>query len=56
MFFSLNFTFIVCDKCGETTTILPEQRFEKLNCKCKEITNEARNRTNNKTKKPSTQT
>lgn len=34
-FVSMNYTRIVCNKCGAETTIEPGRVFKELNCKCK---------------------
>ena len=39
-FVSINYTRIVCNKCGAETTIEPGRVFKELNCKCKTETAE----------------
>lgn len=39
-FMSINYTRIVCNKCGAETTIEPGRVFKELNCKCKTETAE----------------
>ena len=34
-FVSINYTRVVCNKCGSETTIEPGRVFKELNCKCK---------------------
>lgn len=53
MFYSLNYSLVVCDKCGAKTIIMPMQKFDKLICKCEE-NNEVKHRPTNQTKRRST--